>query len=197
MQTPDPDNALALSWLNWWQYGFWLQADESWRTQPLAQLPLATQRTYLRQNAERWQHTLGILPAPLPPPQPLALAISALDTEGRMRLLTLVAEICGGATDLPAELKIWLRRLAKGMRTECWLPAGLFTTGDSCNSQRLLQALYPALWPRLRLLFPQATTPQDAVLSLPAHRLRPLWEAALWQVQQIPGHIRDVETENP
>lgn len=197
MQTSEPDNALALNWLGWWQYGFWLQADDSWRTQPLAQLPLATQEMYLRQNAASWQQTLGILPAPLPSPQPVVLAISALDSEARRRLLTLVAEICGGATDLPAELKIWLRRLAKGMRTECWLPAGLFTTGDSDNSLRLLQALCPALWPRLRLLFPQATTPQDAVLSLPAHRLRPLWEAALWQVQQTPGNTPDVETENP
>lgn len=197
MQTPESDHALALRWLGWWQHGFWLQADESWRTQSLAQLPLAAQKMYLRQNAVRWQQALGILPTALPPPQPMVLAISALDTEGRMRLLTLVAEICGGATDLPSELKIWLRRLAKGMRTECWLPAGCFTSADSGNSLRLLQALYPALWPRLRLLFPQATTPQDAVISLPAHRLRPLWEAALWQVQQTPGHIRDVETENP
>ena len=197
MQTPAPDNALALDWLSWWQYGFWLQADTCWRTQRLAQLPAATQIAYLRQHAQGWHQTLGIMPAPLPPPQPLVLAISALDTEARARLLALVAEICGGATGLPAELKIWLRRVARGMRTECWLPDGLFATDDCGDSARLLQALYPSLWPRLRLLFPQAETPQGDVLSLPAHRLRPLWEAALWQVQQTPGNTPDVETENP
>lgn len=189
-----PDNALALRWLVWWQYGFWLQADESWRTQPLAALPAAVQRQYLRQHAAQWQRTLGIAPCPLPPPQPLVLAISELDVTRRAQLLERVAEICGNATGLPADVKIWLRRVAKGMRTERWLPTDLFTDGHNAGALLLLNALYPALWPRLRLLFPTHTVPAVSPPSLPEHRLRPLWEAALWQMQHHFGETRHVDT---
>jgi len=188
------NDALTLRWLSWWQYDFWLQADQSWRTQPLAGLPQTMQIRYLRQHASHWQRALGLTPAPLPAPEPLVLAISALNAERRAQLLLLVSEICAGATALPAELKIWLRRVARGMRTECWLPGELFANGGSADSLRLLQALFPAAWPRLRLLFPAGEAASWPPLSLPAHRLRPLWEAALWQVQQHLGETRDVET---
>lgn len=193
MHNTAPDDDLALRWLNWWQYEYWLQADASWRTQPLAQLPVAVQTQYLRQHASRWQQTLG-LTAELSPPEPMVLAISALNSEQRAQLLVLVAEICAGAMPLQAGLKIWLRRVAKGMRTESWLPEGLFASGGSADSLLLLQALFPAAWPRLRLLFPASEVVLTTPLSLPARRLRPLWEAALWQVQQQCGETCDVET---
>lgn len=193
MQSAAPDEQLALRWLRWWHADFWLQADESWRTQPLARLSAPLQRHYLRQHAACWQRTLGV-PGELVEPEPMVLAIGDLSCEQRAQLLVLVAEICAGGMPLPAELKIWLRRVAKGMRTECWLPAGLFTTGGSADSLCLLQALFPAIWPRLRLLFPASDAPVEPALSLPLHRLRPLWEAALWQVQQHSEATRDVET---
>ncbi|WIL43845.1 serine kinase [Pantoea agglomerans] len=188
-----PDEDIALRWLRWWHADFWLQADESWRIQPLARLSAPLQRHYLRQHAACWQRTLGV-PGQLVAPEPMVLAISDLSGEQRAQLLIVVAEICAGAMPLPAELKIWLRRLAKGMRTECWLPAGLFTTGDSADSLCLLQALFPAIWPRLRLLFPASDAPVNPALSLPGHRLRPLWETAIWQVQHPSGETHDVET---
>ena len=188
-----PDEEIALRWLRWWHADFWLQADESWCTQPLARLSAPLQRHYLRQHASCWRHRLGV-PGELVAPEPMVLAISDLSCEQRAQLLILVAEICAGAMPLPAELKIWLRRLAKGMRIECWLPAGLFTTGGSADSLCLLQALFPAIWPRLRLLFPVSDAPVNPALSLPGHRLRPLWETALWQVQQHSEATRDVET---
>lgn len=193
MQNEAPDETLALRWLSWWQYEFWLQADASWRTQPLAQLPEPLQMQYLRSHASCWQRTLGVT-GELSAPEPMVLAIGDLNGEQRAQLLVLVAEICAGTMPLPAELKIWLRRLARGMRIECWLPAGLFASGASADSLCLLQALFPAIWPRLRLLFPASDAPSGPALSLPAHRLRPLWEAALWQVQQHSGETRDVET---
>lgn len=188
-----PDEDIALRWLRWWHADFWLQADESWRIQPLARLSAPLQRHYLRQHAACWQRTLGV-PGQLVAPEPMVLAISDLSGEQRAQLLIVVAEICAGAMPLPAELKIWLRRLAKGMRTEYWLPAGLFTTGDSADSLCLLQALFPAIWPRLRLLFPASDAPVNPALSLPGHRLRPLWETAIWQVQHPSGETHDVET---
>lgn len=188
-----PDEELALRWLRWWQADFWLQADESWHNAPLARLSGPQQRYYLRQHASCWHQTLGVT-GELAAPEPMVLAISDLSCEQRTQLLILVAEICAGAMPLPAGLKIWLRRLAKGMRIECWLPAGLFTAGGSADSLCLLQALFPAIWPRLRLLFPAGDAPVSPALSLPAHRLRPLWETALWQVQQHSGETRDVET---
>ncbi|MGP3591670.1 hypothetical protein [Vagococcus sp. WN89Y] len=188
------NDALALRWVCWWQYDFWMQADESWRTQPLARLPAAVQLDYLRQHASVWQRTLGLAPEVLPEPQPLVLAISELNAAQRAQLLGLVTEICAGTTALSAELKIWLRRLARGMRTECWVPGDLFADGGGGGSLRLLQALFPAVWPRLRLLFPAEDAPSCPPLLLPAHRLRPLWEAALWQVQQHAGETRDVDT---
>ncbi|MFB6324876.1 serine kinase [Pantoea deleyi] len=188
-----PDEALALRWLRWWHADFWLRSDESWCSQPLARLPEPVQRQYLRQHASCWQQTLGVA-GELVAPEPMVLAISDLNRDQRAHLLVLVAEICAGNMPLPAELKIWLRRLAKGMRTEAWLPAGLFTTGGSADSLCLLQALFPAIWPRLRLLFPAGDAPVSPARSLPAHRLRPLWETALWQVQQQSGERGDVET---
>ncbi|KAA5969530.1 MULTISPECIES: serine kinase [unclassified Pantoea] len=193
MHNAAPDEELALRWLRWWHTECWLQADESWCLPPLARLSVPVQRQFLRQHASCWQHTLGIS-GELAAPEPMVLAISDLPPQQRAQLLILVAEICGGAMPLSAELKIWLRRLAKGMRVACWLPAGLFTTGGSADSLCLLQALFPTIWPRLRLLFPAEEAPVSPALSLPDHRLRPLWEVALWQVQHPSGAMRNVET---
>ncbi|MBP2169584.1 hypothetical protein J2125_002776 [Erwinia toletana] len=179
------DDELNLSWLSWWQRGFWLQADRSWHNSRFATLSDEQQQRFLQQHAVVLQQSLAIPPTPVTPPQPLVLAISALTPQGRQLLLDLVAEICGCATPLPSEMKIWCRRLAKGLRPASWLPPALFASGQAADSLQLLHALWPAGWPRLQLLFPQPavsrSTPPPAIA---AGRLQPLWQAALWQCQR-------------
>ena len=198
MEQIDADNPLLLEWLTWWQYGYWLQADESWHPLlPLA-LPPDAQRYLLTQRPSLIHSTLAIPPTPLGEPQPLALTLSALSVAQRMSLLLLVAEIGGAQTALPAALKIWARRVAKGLQPERWLPDGLFHSDACCGSLQLLQALWPDLWPRLRVLFPHelsASLSADVPI-IPVRHLRPLWEAALWQVQRQPApqEVADVET---
>ncbi|WP_072133176.1 hypothetical protein [Winslowiella iniecta] len=191
------DHALTLKWLNWWHRDFWLQADPGWHQQRLASLPLAQQQLFLRQHAAVWQRALGIPPASPGQPQPLILSIADLSLTARQLLLELVAEICGCVTPLDAQLKIWCRRLAKGLRPAGWLPTPLYATGQPADSLLLLQALWPDLWPRLKLLFPPPMVVQyrDPPLLLPASRLRPLWEAALWQSQRH-SDLHPLSSEN-
>ncbi|YCI79843.1 serine kinase [Enterobacteriaceae bacterium] len=195
METQAIDRDVALAWLAWWQSGYWQQADASWHPLLPVELPHAAQQALVRQHARTIERALAIPAAALCPPQPLVLAITALSAAERQDLLALVAEICGAETDLSAGLKIWARRLSKGLRPGSWLPEGLYQTDGVTGSLRLLQALYPDLWPRLRLLFAQpAVDGCDTVpLTMPAQRLRPLWEAALWQLQQQSAQRSHVE----
>lgn len=185
MESAD-DNVLQLSWLAWWHSGFWRQADNSWHADRLTTLPAEAQQRLWHQHASALHASLGIAATPICAPQPLILAMAQLTPADRLHMLQLVAEICGSATTLPAELKIWCRRLAKGLRTERWLPPGLFSNGQHSDSLLLLQALYPSLWPRLRLMFPQPMAANSPAAAPPvsASRLLPLWQAALWQCQR-------------
>ena len=158
MQSAAPDEQLALRWLRWWHADFWLQADESWRTQPLARLSAPLQRHYLRQHAACWQRTLGV-PGELVEPEPMVLAIGDLSCEQRAQLLVLVAEICAGGMPLPAEVQIWLRRAATGMRTECCMPASLPTPGGTAHSLCQLPASFLPICTRLRPLLPATAAP--------------------------------------
>lgn len=201
------DPQLAHDWLVWWHHGYWWQADDSWRPPRFAALPAAQQQRFLQQHASVWQHALAIPDTPIGTPQPLVLALTRLPMADRAQLLMVMAEITGCATTLPSEVKIWCRRLAKALRPDSWLPPDWYAGGDYTHSLRLLQALWPQLWPRLKLLFPQATVircmervtrlsrPEVAVSetaspALPATRLYPLLEAALWQCQR---QYRDAE----
>ncbi len=151
------DPQLAHDWLTWWHHGYWWQADDSWRPPRFAALPVAQQQGFLQQHASVWQHALAIPDTPIGTPQPLVLALTNLPMAGREQLLMVMAEITGCATALPSEVKIWCRRLAKALRPDSWLPPHWYAGGDYAHSLRLLQALWPTLWPRLKLLFPQAT----------------------------------------
>lgn len=168
------------AWLTWWHSGYWQTAHASWRQDSWFALPEARQLALARMRGAAVGSQWGVETAPLAPPQPLLLDLLALSEPQKTQLLTLTEAICGAETGLPGEEKIWCRRLAKGLRPESWLPE---TFQQQPAALPLLQALWPACWSRLRLAFPRdaalacPTTP----LTIPARRLQPIWEAALWR----------------
>ena len=167
-------------WLTWWHSGYWQTAHESWRQDSWFALPDAQRLALTRVRASAPGRQWGVTPSPLASPQPLLLSLLALPAPQKTRLLALADAICGTESDLCGEEKIWCRRLAKGIRPESWLPQACYAHPVALT---LLQALWPACWTRLRMAFPREaalacpTTPFD----LPARRLQPLWEAALWR----------------
>ncbi|WP_049278545.1 hypothetical protein [Serratia marcescens] len=173
---------VTLRWLDWWHSGFWRDAHPSWRQV----LPFPTQAAALaRVHGAALRQRLGVTDTPLPRPQPQLLTLLTLDTDTRMLLLTLVAEICIGGTTLPGSLKIWCRRLAKGLRPESWLPTPPAGQTLAVTSLTLLQAHYPDCWQRLRMAFEHDDVSRCPTLPpvLESRRLQPLWKAALWQCQ--------------
>ena len=171
----------AQAWLTWWHSGYWRSAHDSWRQDAWFALSPSQQQRLTRLHAGTIGRQWGIDPAPLPAPQPLLLTIASLDEAEKTRLLLLVAAVCGAETALPGDDKIWCRRLAKGLRPESWLPENVSPT--SASALTLLQALAPDCWLRLRMAFPRdaALACPSPPLALPARRLRPIWEAALWR----------------
>lgn len=186
MSASQQQSEMRLNWLRWWHHGFWLQADSSWHSARFSSLTEQQQQRLLHQHATALHRTLLLPSALLPDPHPLILAMSDLQPGSRQLMLDLTAEICGCATPLPSEEKIWCRRLAKGLRPESWLPSSLFTGNPSGLSLQLLQALSPNIWPRLKLLFPQSmsTDLPELPAGVSAERLNTLWQATLWQSQQ-------------
>ena len=169
-------------WLTWWHSGYWRTAHESWRQDRWFALPEKEQLRLARLRGAAIGQQWGVASDPLPSPPPLLLALLALSEAQKTRLLTLTAAICGAESDLPGEEKIWCRRLAKGLRPESWLPENV---QQNPAALPLLQALWPDCWSRLRMAFAReaalACPPQP--LALPARRLQPLLEAALWRCQ--------------
>ncbi|WP_213989513.1 serine kinase [Sodalis sp. dw_96] len=180
-----------LDWLCWWTQGFWQSADTSWRQSRFFSLSPALQRRFARRYPAELGMSLGISPAPLTAPEALVLSISALSFDARRLMLDLVADICAAgerASPLPPVLKIWCRRLAKGLRPGHWLPAPLFIDSPRADSLLLLKTLLPAVWPRLKLQFNSDTVTEceqrDPPVPFSPSRLRPLWDAVLWQCQR-------------
>ncbi|MGW1442356.1 serine kinase [Serratia rhizosphaerae] len=173
----------TLRWLDWWHSGFWRNAHPSWRQALPFPAPAAA---LARVRGAALRRRLGVADAALPRPQPQLLTLLALDDDARSLLLALVAEICTGGTALPGELKIWCRRLAKGLRPESWLPTPSVGQTPAVTSLTLLQARYPDCWPRLRMAFDHHDVCRCPPSSpaLEPRRLQPLWEAALWQCQR-------------
>ncbi|MGD8108723.1 hypothetical protein ACQE32_19085 [Pantoea sp. FN0302] len=169
-------------WLAWWHSGYWQTAHESWRQDSWFALPEARRQALARMRAGTIGGQWSVQPSPVAPPQLLLLSLLALSEPQKIRLLALVEAICGAETALTGEEKIWCRRLSRGIRPESWLPEALLSRPMALA---LLQALYPDCWTRLRMAFPREAalacpaTPPD----LPARRLQPIWEAALWRCQ--------------
>jgi hypothetical protein len=183
-------------WLDWWQVGYWQQADHSWQENNFFTLPAEQQQRLAWQHPQAVAAAFGITPALPPEPEPRLLTFIDLPAGSRTQLLALLAGICApqAAPDtLAAASLIWCRRLAKALRCESWLSADCFlpwTTG----SLLLLRALSAESWPRLRLLFPQEWVKQVdeyPAIALPLSRLSALWDAAIWQIQQpeSPTHV--------
>ena len=177
------DADVTLRWLDWWHSGFWRDAHPSWR--PTLPFP-APAAALARVHGAALRRRLGVTDTPLPRPQPQLLTLLALNADARALLLTLVAEICTGETALPGDLKIWCRRLAKGLRPESWLPTPPAGQPPAIASLTLLQAHYPDCWPRLRMAFEHDDVSRcpPSPPALEPRRLQPLWDAALWQCQR-------------
>lgn len=176
-------------WLAWWHSGYWQAAHESWRQDSWFSLPEQRQQALVRLRSAAVGRQWDVEPGPVAPPQPLLLTLLALPEPLKTRLLMLTEAICGAETGLPGEEKIWCRRLSKGMRPESWLPDAFY---QQPAALLLLQALYPTCWSRLRMAFArdEALACPPMPLAIPARRLQPIWEAALWRCQT--GESNDV-----
>ncbi|MET3056224.1 serine kinase [Serratia marcescens] len=174
---------VTLRWLEWWHGGFWLDAHPSWRQALPFPAPVAA---LARVHGGALRRRLGITDTPLPLPQPQLLTLLALNADARALLLALVAEICTGGTALPGELKVWCRRMTKGLRPESWLPVPPTGQKPAITSLTLLQSHYFDYWPRLRMAFEYDDVNRcpPLPLALESRRLHPLWEAALWQCKR-------------
>jgi len=175
-------------WIRWWISGFIHQADPSWSELPWFTLSLSRRELLLTRSPEFAMKMTGIDAGPVDEPCQRLLQLSALSSHQVIALFRLIGEICKpGLFHLTESDKAWCDRLSKGLRPDDWIKQQHRTGDQSAVLYLLKSTVSDQAWQRLRLRFPREIIEKtDSLLpeSYPLNRLYPLWDAALWRIEQ-------------
>jgi len=179
----------VIRWLSWWRAEFARDTHKSWELR-WSLMENDVQDLLIDDSPALVRLLCNVNENVVPFPDRRVLTLLNMSNAEHYACWQLVSALLGNRTvRLTVDDREWCERIARGLRPQIFLPAGLDYSDRSVWFYLIQSAISPAVWERLRLRFPsdEIEEAESLHVSNPVihlNRLRALLDAAFWRITE-------------